>query len=269
MKFAYFPGCKIPHHLPRYGEETMAVCRALGLELIPLEFNCCGWPLRDQSHAASMFSAARNLALAGRAGLSILTPCKCCFGQLKQAGAVLIESAELAGEVKRLLALAGLKPASPEVWHLITALDRGVGAGVIESRVERPLEGLKVACHYGCHALRPSRVTGFDDPFDPTVFERLVRALGAEPVPWDLRLECCGYPLREKDPKMSRALMNAKLSSARAAGADVVATACTYCQMQFETARDMPAVLITSLISAALGLAEASGHGLAGAVKER
>ena len=85
MKLAYFPGCKIPHHLPGYGKGVEAVCSALGLELVPLEFNCCGWPLRDESFLASMFSAARNLALAGQRGLPILTPCKCCFGQLKQA----------------------------------------------------------------------------------------------------------------------------------------------------------------------------------------
>ena len=265
MKVAYFPGCKIPHHLPQYGKGVEAVCAAFDLELIPLEFNCCGWPLRDESYLASMFSAARNLALAGRSGLPILTPCKCCFGQLKHAVYQMKRTPSLYKEINRLLALEGLEPAEPEVWHFLSVMDEVIGAERIAEKVRLPLDGLRVACHYGCHALRPSKVTDFDDPLNPHIFERVVEALGAEALHWDLRLECCGQPLRGKDDAISDALMKAKLLSAKASGADIIATACTYCQMQFNAAagrcnednassRGPQVVPVTRLLTSALNL---------------
>ncbi len=266
MRFAYFPGCKIPHHLPQYGQSVRAVCAELDVELVDLEFNCCGWPVRHEDLLASAFSAARNLSLAFRAGLPIMTPCKCCFGNLKHAQSWMRGNRELRDAVNGLLKKEGLPfPGEVGVVHLLTVLDRAASDGILGQRCVRPLTDLKVACHYGCHALRPGHVTGFDDPLAPTIFERTVSALGAEPVNWDLRLECCGYPLRGADDKISEALMRRKLEDARHAGADVVATACTYCQLQFQTERDklpredplhkMPrAVLISHLAGRALGL---------------
>jgi len=268
MRYAYFPGCKIPHHLPQYGTSVRAVCQALDVELADLEFNCCGYPVRHESELASIFSAARNFALAQKAGLSILTPCKCCFGNLKYAAARLSENADMAREVDRLLAREGLSlPENVGVHHLLTVLDRQVGVDRLAERVTAPLTGLKVACHYGCHALRPGNVTGFDDPLAPTVFERVVGALGAETVGWDLRLECCGHPLRGRDEVIAQSLMRRKLESADSSGAHILATACTYCQLQFDVERDrlpynspwrgmVPAVLVSQLAGAALGLDE-------------
>ncbi|WP_243546639.1 CoB--CoM heterodisulfide reductase iron-sulfur subunit B family protein [Pseudodesulfovibrio tunisiensis] len=266
MKYAYFPGCKVAHHLPQYGLSVESVCRALDIELVHIEFNCCGWPVRHESFEASIYSAARNLALAEDAGLSILTPCKCCFGSLKHAVSRLAHGGRLAGGTAELLDRDGLSlPDRPEVFHLLTVLAKHVGIDTLRGRVSRPLAGLAVACHYGCHALRPGDVTGFDDPLAPTIFERVVAALGAEPVNWDLRLECCGHPLRGRDDVISEALMRRKLEDAQTAGAQIVATACTYCQMQFDTERDRldwrdplrsapPAVLISQLVGLALGL---------------
>lgn len=273
MKYAYFPGCKIPHHLPEYGASVEAVCKALAIELVPLEFNCCGWPVRHENELASIFSAVRNFAVAEKAGLPIFTPCKCCFGNLKYAQSRMAEDEKLSAQVESLLVQDGLAlPKSMDVFHMLTILDEQVGAEILYRRTANPLEGVKVACHYGCHALRPGNVTGFDDPMAPTVFERIMQAIGAEPVDWDLRLECCGYPLRGRDDTISEALMRKKLEDAVSVGADVVATACTYCQLQFDKERDglpysdplrkaPPAVLVSQLIGIALGL-EANVLGL-------
>lgn len=266
MRYAYFPGCKIPHHLPQYGKSVQALCGELDVELVDLEFNCCGWPVRHEDLLASAYSAARNLSLAFMSGLPILTPCKCCFGNLKHVQFWLRDSVELKIAVEGLLKEEGLPyPGEVRVVHLLTVLDGLLSAGILGKRCVKPLTGLKVACHYGCHALRPGHVTGFDDPLAPTIFERVVAALGAEPVNWDLRLECCGYPLRGADDKISEALMRRKLEDARHSGADVLATACTYCQLQFQGERErLPhgdplhsapeAVLISHLVGRALGL---------------
>lgn len=268
MKYAYFPGCKIPHHLPEYGSSVEAVCEALGIELVTLEFNCCGWPVRHENELASIYSAVRNMAIAEKAGLPILTPCKCCFGNLKYAQSRLAEDGELSDLVGHMLVQDGLSlPTLQNVSHLLSVLDEQVGVDFLRQKTATPLAGVTVACHYGCHALRPGNVTGFDDPLAPTLFERVVQALGAETVEWDLRLECCGHPLRGRDDTIAAKLMAKKLEDAASVGADIVATACTYCQLQFDRERDAlslnsllrktpPAVLITQLVGMALGLDE-------------
>jgi heterodisulfide reductase subunit B len=167
--------------------------------------------------------------------------------------------------VAKQLEEEGLSPAQHiQIKHLLTVLDEDVGADRLRQKTVNPLTDLKIACHYGCHALRPSRVTGFDDPFAPTIFERIIQALGATTVEWDLRLECCGYPLRGRDNVVSTALMRKKLEDVRTSGADLMATACTYCQMQFGQERStLPAndplhtapeaVLFTRLVEKAFG----------------
>jgi heterodisulfide reductase subunit B len=268
MTYAYFPGCKIPYHLPEYGASTKNVCAALAIDLKEMEFTCCGWPLRHRSFEASMYSAARNLALAESRKLDILTPCKCCFGNLKHAQERLARDRRLRNLVAEKLRKEGLElPQNVQVKHLLTVIDEDAGADRLRQKTVNPLTDLRVACHYGCHALRPSRVTGFDDPFAPTIFERIIQALGAKTVDWDLRLECCGYPLRGRDDVVSTRLMRKKLENVRASGANLMATACTYCQMQFGQERaKLPAndplhtapeaVLFTRLIERALGLTD-------------
>ncbi|QJT10829.1 CoB--CoM heterodisulfide reductase iron-sulfur subunit B family protein [Oceanidesulfovibrio marinus] len=274
MKYVWFPGCKIPYHQPQYGEASRAVCAALGVELVDLELGCCGYPVRHQSFEASVLSSARNLALAAAEGLPILTPCKCCYGNLRHAIYWMERNETLQKRIRRLLAQEGLHlPTRPVDWpepvHLLTALDRDVGAPAIAVAVTNPLTDIKIAAHYGCHALRPGNVTRFDNPLQPTLFERLVEAAGATAVYWPMRLECCGNPLFGKDDRMALKLARKKLVDAMTAGAQVLATACTYCQLQFDTHRSLlhelmplegapPSVLYPQLLGLALGLPPAT-----------
>ena len=154
-----------------------------------------------------------------------------------------------------------------EVKHLLSVLDQDVGVDAIAEKVVRPLEGLRVAAHYGCHALRPSSETHFDDPFAPTIFERLVDATGAQSVSWSRRLDCCGNPVWGKNDELAVKLMHLKIESAIQAEADCLTTACTYCQAQFDSVQKaklngqaasmgLPSFLFTQLLGMSLGLAE-------------
>lgn len=266
--YLYFPGCKIHRFLPQYGRATHVVLAALGIEFVQVEMNCCGYPVRHENFLAAMTAAARNLALAAARGMPLLTPCKCCYGNLKQADHWLRQRTGLRQRVNGLLKKEGLawRP-DISIRHLLTVLMEDVGLGELAGHVRRPLDGLKVAAHYGCHALRPAGITQFDNPLAPTIFERLVSATGAAAVEWPLRLECCGRPLWEKDNRFSLALMQNKLSDARQAGAQVMATACTYCQMQFDAVQQaqasedsvlLPAVLYPQLLGVAMGLPQSA-----------
>lgn len=266
MKFAYFPGCKIPFHLPQHGASVQASCAVLNIELVEIPFVCCGYPVRDQSLEASYLSAAENFALAGEKGLGIMTPCKCCFGNLQHAKYRLRHTPALQKSVEEHLARRGMElRLDVPVSHLLTVLQRDVGPEALRTAVTRPLTGVRAAAHYGCHALRPGNITRFDNPLAPTIFETLLQAIGAEPVSWPLRLECCGNPLWGKSDVTARRLAGVKLADAAASGADVLATACTYCQIQFDSLRETtadrevrrdapPAVLFPQLLGLSLGL---------------
>lgn len=265
--YLYFPGCKLSPFLSQYDTSTRAVLDAFGIQLDDTELNCCGYPVRHQSLSASVLAAARNLAIADRMGLPVLTPCQCCYGNLKQTAYWLTQNDELCDFVNGELAAEGLRwHADIAVRHLISVLAEDIGIERLQERVSRPLQALPVAVHYGCHALRPGHVVQLDNPLAPTIFENLMRALGAAPVEWPLRLECCGHPVRDNNPPLAAKLMNHKCEDARAAGARILVTACTYCQMQFagiretpehpEQAGELPAILVSQLLGWAMGLPE-------------
>ena len=263
MRLAYFTGCKIPTQLPEYGLATRAVLRRLDVELVELEFTCCGYTQRNLHFDAALLMAARNLALAGAAGLDILTPCKCCYGSLRHA-AHFMRNHPIATVVARQLRVEGLEyRGDVEVKHLLPLLDRDLGHDVVARRVTTPRDGLRVAAHYGCHALRPSDVMQFDNPLAPTIFERLVELTGAEAVDWPRRLDCCGNPLLESNRHLSLRLMENKVTDARQAGADLLCTACTHCQVQFGQVQSgapaladdpMPAMLYAQLLGLSMGI---------------
>jgi heterodisulfide reductase subunit B len=270
MKYLFFPGCKIPYYLREYGISSRAVLRLLGIDLIDIEFNCCGYPIRHQSFASSILCAARNLALAQKLRLDIVTPCKCCYGNLKHAEYELIEDRSLREFINSDLEKEGLYwEKGVQVKHILSVLYHDIGIEAIKAHIRKPASGLRVAAHYGCHVLRPSNVVQFDNPFNPTLFEQLVRATGAETVEWERRLECCGNPLWGKNNSLSIQMMRKKLEDALYSGADCICTACTYCQMQFGSIRHevfkggnlekkVPAVLYTQLLGQSLGIEDSA-----------
>jgi len=269
MRYAYFPGCKIPFYQPSYGRSTRAVLARVRVKLVALEFGCCGYPVHHLNFQAFVLSAARNLALAEKHGLDILTPCKCCYGSLRHADRWLRERDDLRREINRDLDREGLWwEGDARVEHMLTVLARDVGAPALARCVKKPFTGLRVAASYGCHALRPGNVVRFDNPLSPTIFEELVAVTGAEPVEWARRLECCGNPLWGKNDELSLRLMDVKIADARQSGADILCTACTHCQTQFDAVQarrpgptgdgppKLPSVLYPQLLGLSMGLPE-------------
>jgi heterodisulfide reductase subunit B len=250
MKYALFLGCAIPSRLPAYEVSTRAVLAHLGIALVDLEFSCCGYPARDVSRDAFVLTAVRNLALAERSGLDLLTPCKCCFGTLRHAIRFLSEDAGLRARVAQALAAESLVwSGKTEVLHLLQVLARKVGVDTLSAAVRAPHAELRVAAQYGCHALRPSNVTRFDNPIAPTIFESLIRATGAIPVDWPRRLDCCGDPLHEANATLSGRMTRAKIADALESGAEVLCTACPHCHLRFDaTQADAPAPAIRTLL---------------------
>ncbi|MBW2018788.1 MAG: CoB--CoM heterodisulfide reductase iron-sulfur subunit B family protein [Deltaproteobacteria bacterium] len=267
MKFAIFLGCNIPIRLKQYETSSRAVLRELGVTLVDIpEFNCCGYPLRNIDFKAFVLSSARNLALAERQNLKMMVLCKCGYGTLRMADHLMREDASLREEVNAILAKEDLKyEGNIEVKHLLTVLFRDVGIEAIKEKVIRPYENLKIATHYGCHALRPSRVVQFDDPVAPSLFDQLVEVTGAESIEWPTKLECCGGPLLGTHDELSYDFTDKKLADAKRAGAHYLTTGCTFCQVQFDTVQKVlesergtnhhiPSILYPQLLGLCMGI---------------
>jgi heterodisulfide reductase subunit B len=269
MKFALFLGCKIPFYLQHYALSTKAVLAALGVELVEIKFNCCGNPISNINQESLVLLGARNLALAQHRNLDILTPCKCCFGNLKRTAYFLKENGSLRKEINELLKDEGLQwDGRTKVKHLLSVLSHDIGLDTIAAQIKHPFDGLKVAAHYGCQSLRPSKIMNFDNPFDPTIFEDLVEITGAKTVDWRRRLDCCGNPVWEINNQLSIDLMQKKVNDSRQAGAHYLCAACTHCQIQFDTNQGMKvnqeasnnnlaSILFPQLMGLSLGLREA------------
>ena len=236
MKFALFYGCNIPARLTQYADATAAVCARLGIELVEVPaFNCCGYPARNTDKRAYVLSAARNLALAEKAGLDMLVMCKCCYGSLKKAEHLLKNDQDVKADINRILEKENLVyKNSIQVKHLLSVLYHDVGIKHLKESISKTYSGLPVAVSYGCHALRPSAVTGFDDPVSPKIFDELVEATGAVSVEWTRKLDCCGAPLTGINDRLAMDMARKKIESARDAGAQFICTACPYTQLQFD-----------------------------------
>ena len=241
MRYALFLGCNIPARVGQYDASARAVLRKVGVQLKDIrEFNCCGYPLRNVDQKAFLFSSAVNLALAEAAKLDILTLCKCCFGTLKEAEHILKQEGALQKQVNDLLAQRGLSYTGKiQIKHFLSVLYHDVGVDSLKSNITRQYKGIKIATHYGCHALRPSKITEFDDPVAPFIFDKLVELTGAKSVDWTRKLECCGAPLLGFNDDLSMNLTKKKISSGKKAGADYLCSACPYCHLQFDTVQKM------------------------------
>ena len=268
MKYIYYPGCSLERNASAYHDSTMAIAKPLGMEYQEVDdWNCCGaveFIAVDKMQAYAL--TARNLALAESHNLDIITPCKCCYGSLKKAMHLLKENGSLREKINRTLGEQGLAYEGKNgVRHILQVFYHDVGADAIKKMVTDPFEGLKIAAHYGCHALRPSNIMEFDDPAQPQIFDRLVEVTGATSVDWPLKTQCCGNPLWGKNDAMSKALAEQKLIDAKQAGAEYLCVACTYCQIQFDTVQNemlrekgqellLPSILYPQLLGLSMGI---------------
>jgi len=212
------------------------VANALGLELVDFEdAGCCGFFLRSVNSKAPIFLAARIMSLAEKYGLNLMVLCNSCYAHFKDVSNILSESPELLREVNGLLANEGLEYISKtRIKDILQVFYEDYGVDKIKSKVVRTLKGLRVAVHYGCHLLRPSRITMFDNPEDPHILDELVEVTGASSIYWPLKLWCCGFPTLSVDQKMGLSLTRSKLRDAMDAGAHCIVTTCPSCQISFD-----------------------------------
>ena len=269
MKFAYYPGCVAQESGKELDLATRWVCRALGIELVEFpSFSCCGSGFVDEANEVlNVAINARNLAIAERAGLNLLTICSTCQGMLTLA------NHRMADPKVRARVDGALKPLGIEyrgtvrVTHLLRVLVEEVGLPAIRAKVRRPLAGLKVGAFYGCHLLRPTDEMGGeggDDGEEPHSFEDLLAAIGADPVYYRGRVMCCGFPIQFVKEATANRIAGHQIQDAKSHGADAMATPCPLCHITLDAYQnkaekavgarlDMPVFHLPQLVGLALG----------------
>ncbi len=265
MKLAFYPGCSLESSAKEYGDSTLLVARSLGIDLeeIP-DWICCGsTPAHMSSKLLSVTLSAYNLIAARKIGAeAVVVSCASCYSRLKSANHEIRSDASVRAKVEK--ALGATYDGSIKVMHMLELVNKQIEEKGLEEKIRRRLKGLKVASYYGCLLVRPPEVMDFDDPEDPQMLDRLVEALGAEPVEWRYKVECCGAALAFSQSEIVLKLGGEILEDAKESGADLVLVACPLCHSNLDLRQrniekytgldlELPILYFTQLLGLALG----------------
>jgi len=239
MSFLYYPGCALKSSSKGYEESLLAVLGQLNFPIQELpDWSCCGATAYmgiDEKKAFAL--AARNLALAEQFGagetVHLVAPCAACYLVLLKTQKYMAEYESIGRTISAALNAVGLKyEGRVRVRHALDVIIHDIGLGEVRAAVRRPLEGMKVACYYGCQVARP--FAEFDDQHRPRSMDDLLRACGAETVDWPAKVTCCGAMLTGTIEQVGQRRSYMILHEAKRRGVDVVATACPLCQFNLE-----------------------------------
>lgn len=268
MKYAYFPGCAAKATATEANRATHAVAKHLDIELLEFpNFSCCGaGVLHEERPNLSAAINARNFAIAERAGLDIVTICNTCQLTMLKAKKTLDDNQQLRSRVNRRLAEFNLEyTGKTAIRHLLGVLIEDLGLSALQEKIQKQLAGLNIAPFYGCHMLRPEELLGMEDARLPDSLERLIETVGANPVDYESKTDCCGFHVMLVNQEVSVARVASTMTDAKKSGADLVVTPCTLCQLTLDSYQyrankkakadiNMPVIHLPQLIGLALGL---------------
>ncbi|MBI5886116.1 MAG: CoB--CoM heterodisulfide reductase iron-sulfur subunit B family protein [Deltaproteobacteria bacterium] len=264
MKIPYYPGCTLNTVSKGFDLSARASARSVGFEMEELaQWNCCGatFPLSPDNLIA-LSAPAKVLANARKGGEELTTLCSVCYNVLKRTNAV------MKGDKEKRSVINGFineeYDGSLSIIHYLEILRDKVGFDKVKAAVKKPLTGLKTGAYYGCMLLRPFEDRGIDDSERPVIFEDMLKAVGAEPVEFPNKIECCGAHLAMSNTGLVTKLSGNVMTSAADNGAEIIVTSCPLCQYNLEQSqtalasatgdyKPMPIIYFTQLLGLALG----------------
>ena len=265
-KYAFFLGCIAPLRYPGIEKSTREACKALNIELVDLkDASCCPAPgvIRSFDKKTWIAAAARNLALAEKAGLDIVTICNGCYGSLFDAAHELHSDKKLLAEVNDILKEIGLSySGKTNVRHFAEVLYNEVGVEKIKAAVKKPLD-YKVAAFYGCHFLKPGKLKNLDDTENPHILDDIINATGAQSMPRNQKLMCCGAGggVRAQFGEVAKKFTMTSLKNMKDSGAGYIVDVCPFCHLQFDATQkgseySFPVLHLSQLLGVAMGMSE-------------
>lgn len=260
MKYSYYPGCTLRTKAKDLDAYARASAKALGLELEEItDWQCCGgvYPL-GTDEIATKLSCVRALNAAKEKEQALVTMCSACHHVMKRVNDDMKNVEDIRTRANNYMELDEPYAGETEVLHFLEVLRDRVGFDELKKKVVNPLTGKKIGAYYGCLLLRPSKLLAFDDPENPKIIEDFIRAVGAEPVVYPYRNECCGGYISLKEKEMSKNMCEKIMESAEGFGAEMLTTACPLClyNLNKSTGASLPVVYFTELLAEALGVKE-------------
>ncbi|MGV7220245.1 MAG: CoB--CoM heterodisulfide reductase iron-sulfur subunit B family protein [Nitrospinales bacterium] len=268
MKFALFTGCVSQGATRELMLSTKAAAEGLGIDFVEMKSAaCCGaGVLSEKSPALADALNARSIAIAEEQGLDLITICSTCQGQLKKSECKIDSDDEYKEKINYILKEGGHQytGGKSRIKHFSNILATPEGIALLKEKIKRPLKGLKTAAFYGCYVLRPSELSEYEDPDNPTGMEEIFEALGATPVYYDSRTKCCGFPIVMMNKQASLDMSGNALVDAIESGADCVVTGCPLCHLSLDSYQpeidklnakgyDIPILHLPQLVALALG----------------
>ncbi len=260
MTYSYYPGCTLKNKARELDDYARRAAAKLGVTMEELpEWQCCGgvYPIA-KDEIATKLSSVRALMAARDAGQDLLTLCSACHHVLKRVNHDLQTDEAVQTKVNNYLAPEQPYTGETKVIHYLEMLRDVVGFENLKKQVVNPLKGMKIAPYYGCLLLRPSAVLAMDDPENPAIMEDFIKAIGATPVAYPYRNECCGGYVAMEAPEYACKRCNAINASAASFGAEAIITACPLCMynLRQNAADPLPVYYFTQLLARALGVEE-------------
>ena len=259
MKVSYFPGCTLKNKAKDLDLYAYKSAEALGVTLEEIkDWQCCGGVFTtSKKEVATKLSSVRALKEASLKEQPLVTVCSACHNVIKQTNHAIQTDKEFSDKVNRYMAEDGGYFGEAEVYHYLEMLRDLVGFDTIKEKVVNPLKDKKIAAYYGCLLLRPGSVMKMDDPENPSIMEDFIKALGAEPVIYAKRNECCGGYVSVESPDLAKKSSNAVVQNAKIQGAEMIITACPLCKYNLvKNGSDIPVHYITEILAEALGVKE-------------
>lgn len=260
MKYSYYPGCTLKNKAKDLDRYARASAKALGFELCEIEnWQCCGgvYPL-GSDEIATKLSSVRALNEAKEKGQELVTLCSACHHVIKRVNDDMKNVEDIRKRANNYMKLDTPYAGETNVLHFLEVLRDRVGFDELKKKVVAPLKGKKIGAYYGCLLLRPGKVMAFDNPEDPTIIEDFIRAIGADPVIYPYRNECCGGYISLKEKQMAKNMCDKISQSAAGFGADMLITACPLCMYNLNKSTEgtLPVYYFTELLAEALGVKE-------------
>ena len=264
MTLGFYPGCSLKGSSREYAESVLAMAKSFDIDVQEIsDWNCCGaTAAHNLNRELSLALPARILALAEKQGLSeIVVPCAACYSRLTVTRHELLKDQVLKARISEInnLEFKG----NVTILNIIQMIDKYV-TPVLESRVIKPFDH-KVACYYGCYLVRPHEILNFDREEDPQTMDELMLKIGATPVDWAYKTECCGAGLSVSRTSSVGRLSGKIIGDAKDRGAEAMIVACPMCHSNLDMRRDsinsylgekvdIPVLYITQAIGLAVGI---------------
>jgi heterodisulfide reductase subunit B len=264
MKTGIYPGCSLTGSARDYNESVFALVEAfdLGFSTIP-DWNCCGaTAAHNLNKELSLALPGRILALAEQNGIDeIIVPCAACYSRLTVTQNELIKNPELKNRISEVIEMD--YRGTSRILNVIEWIDKYI-TPKLEEKVIRPFDH-KVACYYGCLLVRPDKVLNYDRAEDPQTMDIVMSKIGATPVDFPYKTECCGAGFSISRTDIVSKLSGKIIEDAEHRGAEAIIVACPMCHSNldmrradinkyWETEYKIPVIFVTQAIGLAIGL---------------